>query len=203
MLISDVKSKQWKKDVVKKLKSFAEKSPLLISFRIGYYKDVEGFFIECNQQKEKYFFRCVYEQDPKLFIHHIKEKILFLYPRVTQTLYEERPATAEDIADQIANGATLSTAKKTIKTFYGSKTWRIDKVLPWRQTFMLCLESAIDDKGLPITIVNEQRKYQYNGSAVIYLKNYRTGQFKDSTDAGDQFFSKANLITRLPIIEDD
>lgn len=196
MLISDVSSKQWKKDVIKKLKSFAEKSPLLISFKVGFHKDMEGFFIVCNQSNEKYFFRCVYEQDPKVFIHDIKEKILPLYPRVTQTLAKERPATAAEIADQIANGATLSTASKTVSTF-STKTWRIDKVLPWRQIFMLCLESETDESGLPVSIEDEQRKYQYNGSAVIYLKDYRQGTFKDTVDAGNHFFSKANLITRV------
>jgi hypothetical protein len=197
MLIDSINGNKWKKDIIKKISSFADKCPLLVSITTGTYKGADGVFIECNRSGNKYFFRWIYDQDQKEFVHDIKTKILKEYPRIVQVTYEEHEASAMEIAKQLEKGVELKDTKRVIRTSTGSKLWRIDKVLPWRQVFILDLEAVFDADGKNVDFAPEQRKYQYNSSAVIYLKDYRTGKFKTPIEAGDAFFNKSSLITTL------
>jgi hypothetical protein len=56
----------------------------------------------------------------------------------------------------------------------GSRTFHIDKVLPWKDIAILMLDNSTfeDDKE------GEQYRYKMNSSLVLYLKNYRTNKFK-------------------------
>src|SRR5574344_1745202 len=162
MLAESINGNKWVKDIMKKLTSFADKCPLLLSITTGNCKGCQGVYIDCHQSNRKYFFKLLYDQDQKEFIHNIKTKILPEYPRIIQFTYEEHQASAMEIAEQLEKGADISNVNHTIKNFTGSKLWRIDKVLPWRQVFILELESIFNSEGQLLKIDKpEQRKYQY------------------------------------------
>ena len=50
-------------------------------------------------------------------------------------------------------------------------------------------------------LINEDNKKQYcyrmDGFSIYFLKNYRTGKYKDIFEAGDEFFKRSTLIKEL------
>lgn len=198
MIVESVDGKQWTKTVMQKLKSFGKKCPLLIKLYTGSYKGDQGVYIECIQPNNRYFFPWKYDQDPKEFIYDIKTHLVPLYPRLIKEEYSEHKTTPDEAAEQLEKGATLKTITPVVRQHEYTDIWRIDRVIPWSQQFILKLEQRFDKDGKPVEIENAiTKKYLYKGSAVIYLRNYRQQQFKTPKEASDAFFSSANLVCTL------
>ena len=129
-------------------------------------------------------------------------KLLHEYPRVKEILYTERPATAMDVAKEIEQGVPLNETSKVVRTYKGYIVWRIEKVLSWKEIFILYPEAHYDENNVKVPF-NEpkQYRYQYNGSTILYLTKYRSGRFSDNDEASREFFRNASLINTLNIKE--
>ncbi len=185
---------------MRKLTSFADKCPLLLSISTGLYKGIDGVFIKVSGSEHKYFFKFDIEADQKAFIHSIKEKLLPEYPRLVEQLYENRQATSLDIAKQLEQGIPLNNVQKVIKTYLGYRVWRIEKVFSWNKLFFLYPERVVDESGNEVTDYDKlQYRYEYNGSSILFLKKYRTKEFKDEIEAASEFFRNANLINTVNV----
>ena len=66
------------------------------------------------------------------------------------------------------------------------ETYRIDKILALEDKFILVNEAT-----------GEQFNYKMNSSGIFFLKNYRSGVYKDLFEAGDAFFRKSTLVEKL------
>lgn len=198
MIVESTNGKQWTKTVMQKLKSFGEKCPLLVKITTGVYKNVQGVYIECIQPNNKYFFPWKYDQDPKAFIYEIKNQLVPLYPRLIKEEYSEHTTTPMEAAEQLEKGATLQTITPVVRQHEYTDIWRIDRVIPWSQFFILKLEQRFNAEGQPVELTDSiTRKYVYNGSAVIFLRKYRQNAFKSPKEASEEFFNSSNLICTL------
>ena len=170
-------------EFIKKFTSFAEKSPILLSF----VTDDLGVTIVHENSSLKYF----YEWDPtipvKSFIHHIKQDLSYNhYPRISREVEITRAPTEEEIADKIAkNEWTVDNVPETI-SYRKIETFKLDKFLAMKDEFVLIDEDT-----------NKQYCYKMNGSGIYFLKNYRENKFKDPLTAGEEFFKKSTLVTEL------
>ena len=202
MIQSTINGTKWIRNVMQKLTSFADKCPLLLNISSGLYHGIDGVYIEVRGSERKYFFKWAIGEDPKKFVHNIKIKLLQEYPRVKEILYTERPATAMDVAKEIEQGVPLNETSKVVRTYKGYIVWRIEKVLSWKEIFILYPEAHYDENNVKVPF-NEpkQYRYQYNGSAILYLTKYRSGRFSDNDEASREFFRNASLINTLNIKE--
>ena len=203
MVQSTINGTKWVRNIMQKLTSFADKCPLLLNISSGLYHGIDGVYIVVRGPEKKYFFKWgAIGQDPKKFVHNIKMKLLPEYPRVKELLYTERPATAMDIAKEIEQGVSLDNTSKIIKTYKGYIIWRIEKVLSWKEIFILYPEARYDENGVKLPLDEpKQYRYQYNGSAILYLTKYRSGRFKNNDEASEEFFKNASLINTLNVKE--
>ena len=174
-------------EFTKKFTSFAEKSPILLSF----VTDELGVTIVHENSGLRYF----YEWDPtipvKSFIHHIKQDLSYNhYPRISREVEITRSPTEEEIADKIAkNEWTVDNVPETI-TYRKMETFKLDKFLAMKDEFVLIDEDT-----------QTQYCYKMQGSGIYFLKNYRTGKYKSPLEAGNEFFERSNLINKLTNIK--
>lgn len=191
MIYQNINSDTWRKVTIRKLLSFCEKCPVLLSTQTGYQGGEEGIFITHKNSGKKYFFPWNFNEDPKVFIHKIKE---FLeprhYPVLEQDIYEVHEFTPEELAIQIEKGGDVNSLTKSEERVAEQKYWRIDKSILWREIFILV---EIDATGKRKD--NKQYRYNYELSSVNFLKKYRDGEFKDIKEAGAEFFGHASLVS--------
>ena len=203
MIQSTINGTKWIRNVMQKLTSFADKCPLLLNISSGLYHGIDGVYIKVRGSEKKYFFKWVIGEDPKKFVHNIKTKLLSEYPRIKEELYTERQASAMDIAKEIEQGISLDKASKIIRSYKGYIIWRIEKVLSWKEIFILYPEARYDENGTKLPFEEpKQYRYQYTGSAILYLTKYRSGRFKDNDEASKEFFKNASLINTINVKEE-
>lgn len=182
MIYNKIDSNEYKEEFRKKFKNFGEKAPIIISFIV----DDLGVTIIHENSKLKYFYEWDFTIPVKSFIHKIKQDISFKhYPRITKKEVITRLYSSEEVADLLSKGANIDSLPEFI-TEEKIITYRIDKILALKDEFVLIDEDT-----------NEQFVYKMNSSSIYFLKNYRSGHFKDIEEAGDFFFKKSKLLTKL------
>lgn len=181
MLHEKIDSEKYKAELIKKLSNFCEKAPVLLSFVTS---DAGVTIIHTNSEK-RYEFPWDFTIPVKSFIHDIKQVLVENhYPRLVQTIEEEVPVTPEEQAKMLEDGAEADDLPTT-KTIVRKKMWRIDRVIVWRDIFIL-----VDEES------NEQYRYKMHKSCVFFLKNYRSGKYTLET-AADYFFRNSMLLNKI------
>jgi len=192
MIAETINGEKWKQTAVKKLISFCEKCPCLLSIKTAVHKGDDGVFVIHKNTGMQYFFPWDYNLDPKDFIHNIK---VFLekkhYPILIETITEEHKLSKEELALMVEEGRSINDLPQYEERVKEKVLWRIDKVILWKDIVILV---KIDNKNNEIS---NQYRYKYNKSLVIFLKKYRSGDFKTLEEAGDDFFKNAILVNEI------
>lgn len=192
MIAETINGEKWKQTAVKKLISFCEKCPCLLSIKTAVHKGDDGVFVIHKNTGMQYFFPWDYNLDPKDFIHNIK---VFLekkhYPILIETITEEHKLSKEELALMVEEGRSINDLPQYEERVKEKVLWRIDKVILWKDIVILV---KIDNKNNEIS---NQYRYKYNKSLVIFLKKYRSGDFKTLEEAGNDFFRNAILVNEI------
>ena len=192
MIAETINGEKWKQTAVKKLISFCEKCPCLLSIKTAVHKGDDGVFVIHKNTGMQYFFPWDYNLDPKDFIHNIK---VFLekkhYPILIETITEEHKFSKEELALMVEEGRSINELPQYEERVKEKILWRIDKVILWKDIVILV---KIDNKNNEIS---NQYRYKYNKSLVIFLKKYRSGDFKTLEEAGNDFFKNAILVNEI------
>lgn len=177
---------KYKDSFVKKFESFADKSPILLSF----YTDDLGVTIIHENSQTRYFYEWSPEIPIKSFIHHIKQDLsINHYPRIARKVEITRKPTDEEVAKMIEKGTSVDEVPPTI-TYKKNEIYRIDKIIAMKDEFVLIDEDT-----------NKQSCYKMDGSSIYFLRNYRNGEYKDIYEAGNDFFKKSHLLRELDKVE--
>lgn len=192
MIAENINGDKWKQTTVKKLLSFCEKCPCVLSIKTATYQGEDGVFVIHKNTGMQYFFPWDYEMDPKDFIHNIKT---FLekkhYPILVETITEEHKLTNEELAMMVEEGKSIQELPQYEKRIKEKKLWRIDKVILWKDIVILV---EIDEQG---NTLSNQYRYKYNKNLVIFLKKYRSGEYSSLEEAGDEFFNNSILVNEI------
>jgi len=181
MLHTKIDSEKYKAEFIKKLSNFCEKSPVLLSFVTA---DDNVTLIHANTGK-RYSFEWDFTKPVKTFIHEIKEVLVANhYPRMIETIASEVSLTPEEQAALLEEGTSPENLPST-RTVTTQRLWRIDRVIVWRDIFILVDENTGD-----------QYRYKLNKSCVFYLKNYRNGRFTLES-AWDYFQKNSVLLNKI------
>lgn len=182
----------WEDTFQKKFTNFCKKSPVLIKMQIKLEQGVKGVLITNSSTDEKYFFQFDYDMNVKDFIADIKRLLVEKhYPRVTENVFDRHEKTNAELAQELESGKSIDSLDKYAVEQIGTRTFRIDKILPWKENVFLVLESSTVPGDIPGTVY----RYQYSKSIVLFLRNYRTGKLSSIDEASDEFFSNAFLIS--------
>jgi len=177
MLHTKIDSEKYKAEFIKKLSNFCEKSPVLLSFVTA---DDGVTIIHANTGKQ-YVFEWDFTKPVKTFIHEIKEVLVVNhYPRMVENIVSEIPLTPEEQAKLLEEGVEPDKLPTTRKETT-QRMWRIDRVIVWRDIFILVDEATGD-----------QYRYKLNKSCVFFLKNYRSGKF--TLESAWDYFSKNSVL---------
>jgi len=192
MIAENINGDKWKQTTVKKLLSFCEKCPCVLSIKTAVHQGEDGVFVIHKNTGMQYFFPWDYSVEPKDFIHSIKS---FLekkhYPILIETITEEHKLTKEELALMVEEGKSIQELPQYEKRIKEKKLWRIDKVILWKDIVILV---QIDNKG---NTISNQYRYKYNKNLVIFLKKYRSGEYADLEEAGNEFFNNSILVNEI------
>lgn len=192
MIAENINGDKWKQTTVKKLLSFCEKCPCVLSIKTAVHQGEDGVFVIHKNTGMQYFFPWDYSVEPKDFIHGIKT---FLekkhYPILVETITEEHKLTKEELALMVEEGKSIQELPQYEKRIKEKKLWRIDKVILWKDIVILV---QIDNKG---NTISNQYRYKYNKNLVIFLKKYRSGEYADLEEAGNEFFNNSILVNEI------
>ncbi len=192
MIAENINGDKWKQTTVKKLLSFCEKCPCVLSIKTAVHQGEDGVFVIHKNTGMQYFFPWDYSVEPKDFIHNIKT---FLekkhYPILVETITEEHKLTKEELALMVEEGKSIQELPQYEKRIKEKKLWRIDKVILWKDIVILV---QIDNKG---NTISNQYRYKYNKNLVIFLKKYRSGEYADLEEAGNEFFNNSILVNEI------
>lgn len=193
MIYENINSDKWKQITIKKLLSFCDKSPVLLSTQTGIKDGKEGVTITHKNTGAEYFFPFDYTKDPQVFIHEIKEFLIPKhYPLLIEEIYESHELTPLELAEKIEKGAKVDELSRHEMKLTAKKLWRIDKCIVWKDIAIL-VPLNMDGTEKETT----QYRYKYNGSLVVFLRNYRSGVYKSLEEAGKTFFSNSILINEI------
>jgi hypothetical protein len=196
MLLHEITSKAFKDEFSQRFSSFAKKSPVVLSMVIKIQNGEEGALITHTNSNSKYFFPFPIGEGISVKNFIAKIKLLLIenhYPRVIEEILEKHEFTTEELAKQLEEGHSLNGLNKYEMRVAGTRQFRIDKVLLWRNIFLLILEtSSFEDDE-----IGKIYRYKINISPVTFLRNYRSGKFKSLEEASNYFFSNSVLIDQL------
>ena len=182
MILKKIDSKEYKSLFIEKFTSFAEKSPVIISFAT----DDIGVTVVHENSGKKYFYPWDYVVPIKMFIHEIKKDLISNhYPRISREVLVERALTPEEQASYIAEGVSIEEVPTTV-TEKVTELYRIDKIIVMKDEFVIVNEKTL-----------QQYCYHMKSSAFAYLRSYRTGKFSDIEEAGRVFFDNCTLVKEL------
>ena len=186
MIENFVQEKKWKEEFTKKLSNMLKKCPASFRMRIDSEKGDSVCYITHIGTNKKYRYTLDYNENVKDFIAKIKQDISIHFPILQQDIYKMVELTPIEIAKkcEMSNSVEVDMMENRL---IATKFWRIDKVILWKNTFILVNQNDKSEKQL----------YKFNGSSVSFLRNYRMGKFNSLKEAGDTFFSKAELIKVL------
>lgn len=192
MIAENINGDKWKQTTVKKLLSFCEKCPCVLSIKTASHNGEDGVFVIHKNSGMQYFFPWNYNQDPKDFIHDIKTFIEKKhYPILVETVTEEHKLTSEELALIVEEGKSINELPQYEKRVKEKILWRIDKVILWKDIVILV---KIDKNG---NVLSNQFRYKYNKSLVIFLKKYRSGDYASLEEAGNEFFNNSILVNEI------
>jgi hypothetical protein len=154
----------------------------------------EGVLITHVNSNSKYFYPFNYDINPKDFIAQIKSFLVKNhYPRLIEEILEKHELSSEELAIEVEKGVDITKLNKYEMRVIGTRQFRIDKILSWKNIAILTLEeSSFEDDE-----INANFRYKFSGSIVIFLKNYRSGKFRTLEEASEYFFSNSLLIDRI------
>jgi hypothetical protein len=158
----------------------------------------EGVLITHVNSNSKYFYPFNYDLDPKDFIAQIKTLLVKNhYPRLIEEILEKHELSSEELAIKVEKGTDITELNKYEMRVVGTRQFRIDKILSWKNIAILTLEqsSFSDDE------IGASFRYKFSGSIVIFLKNYRSGKFKSLEEASEYFFANSLLIDSITKVE--
>lgn len=195
MLVQGISSQEWEDSFSKKFSSLCKKSPVLLKYSNRTQDGERGVLVTHVNTGLRYFYPFDYDMNVKDFIALVKKDISNKhYPRLVEDVLQAYEKTNEELAIELENGADAKSIKKYSMKSVGVRQYKIDKILSWKQIAILELEKS----SFPEDNLHTLYRYQYDGSLVIFLKNYRNGKFKNIEDASAVFFSNANLVDELP-----
>lgn len=182
MIYQYLNSKDYISNFVDKFHNFAQKSPILLSFVTS----DKGVTIVHENSNTKYFYEWDFSVPVKGFIHMIKQNLReYHYPRISREESIEVPLTDDDKANLLAEGTNINDLPKS-KTILQKQIYCIDKIIALKDVFIIINEAT-----------KESYRYKMNYSGIYFLKNYRSGKYKDLDEAGDFFFKKSTLLDKL------
>lgn len=195
MIDKSVNGKKWISTSIEKLKAYLTRAPIMVSNVIGTQDCQDGVFIIMDSLKKKLFFPFDYEMEPKAWVHNIKENLVGFYPRLIENITEEHILSPEEQALVVEKTNDLNNVPDIGYKIVRQNCWRIDKVLCYRDIFILYLEGSISnpDHNGEFTPATEpkMRRYKYAGSSVLLLKKYRQGNFGDVSEFSKDFFENS------------
>lgn len=190
MIDEKINGDKWKQQVMKKLISFCEKCPCVLSIKTTSYQGEQGVFLIHKGTDTKYFFPWDVDTDPMSFVHNVKETIKYKhYPLLIENEYENHKLTSDELAKKVADGTDIKDLEKYERRVVSQKLWRIDKVVLWKDVAIL-ERAPFKDEEVP----KNQFRYKYNNSLVVFLKKYRSGEFHSLEEAGDAFFGDNSML---------
>ncbi len=172
------------KDTIRKLMSFADRCPVLVSVK----SDESGITVIHTSTGTEYKFLWSENEnvEPKDFVAKVKEVLVRNhYPRLVRTYKESRPYTPHEVAEGLIQGKTVEDFENGKCTELKEELYRIESVMLWENKFILKQED--DDSGTAYI-------YRLHSSGAIFLTKYRNNEFRSIEEAGDYFFSNADLI---------
>lgn len=194
MLEQIITTKVWEETFQKKFSNFCKKSPVLLKMQVKIQDGNKGVLITHVNTETKYFFPFDYDANIKDFIAEIKRLLVAKhYPRIIEEILERHEKTNAELAVELESGKKVEELEKFCMRKTGERMYRIDKVLPWKETAFLVLENS----DIPGDVLGTQYHYKFDKSLVLYLRDYRTGKFKSIEDASDEFFNNAFLVSIL------
>lgn len=194
MLEQIITTKVWEETFQKKFSNFCKKSPVLLKMQVKIQDGNKGVLITHVNTETKYFFPFDYDANIKDFIAEIKRLLVAKhYPRIIEEILERHEKTNAELAVELESGKKVEELEKFCMRKTGERMYRIDKVLPWKETAFLELENS----DIPGDVLGTQYHYKFDKSLVLYLRDYRTGKFKSIEEASDEFFNNAFLVSIL------
>lgn len=200
MLVTQTTPKIWEDKFNSKFTNFCKKSPILLSILNKIQDGEKGVLVTHVNTNSKYFFPFDYEMDVKDFIAEIKKVLVENhYPRVIEEVLSKYEKTPEELAIEVENGTPVKELKAWKMQVVGNRMYRIDKILAWKNIAILTLEKSSFENDK----IGTSYRYKYNGSLVIFLKNYRSGKFSNLEEASEVFFSNSLLIDELSVKKEE
>lgn len=192
MLNKSVNGHKWVSTSLDKLKAYLSRAPIIVSDITGTVNGQDGVFIVLNDQKKKNFFPYEYETEPKVWVHKIKEWLVDYYPRLIETIKAPVELTADEKAMIVEETGSIENLPDYQEKVVQKNSWRIDKILAYREIFLLLKEGEIDSDGNFIKAEQPiMRRFKYTGSSIIFLKKYRSTTYKDLEKISNEFFENA------------
>lgn len=199
-----INGNEWTRKALEKMKAFLDRTPILITEIIGTQDCKDGVFIipegavNDSLEEVKLFFPFDYDMEPKTWVHNIREAIIPYYPRIVEPIYENVELTPKEMAIKAEEGVDISSIPKFEKRLIKRNCWRIDKILCFKDIFILTLEGT-DSKDGFTSCEPKMVRYKYQGSSVIYLNKLRNQEFKNYDEASKEFFNRAIFIDEVRV----
>lgn len=184
----------WEQDFQKRFIGFLKKSPVLITVQTKIQNGQKGTLLKHNNSGLTYFFPFNYTQNCKDYISDIKNLLVkFHYPRLIEEVYINTETTPEEAALLMEQGKNIKEISKFQVKKIGQRTFLIDKVLLWKSIFILKIEGSTFDED----VIGESWRYKFNGSGMLFLKNYRNNKWGSIEEASNYFFSHSLLVDHI------
>lgn len=199
-----INGNEWTRKALEKMKAFLDRTPILITEVIGTQDCKDGVFILPDGVTDnfgkplKIFFPFDYDMEPKSWVHNIRQSIIAYYPRIVESIYDNVELTPKEMAMKAEEGLDISSIPKFEKRLVKQNCWRIDKILCFKDIFILTLEGTrVNGEFTPCE--PQMARYKYQGSSVIFLSKLRNGEFKNWDAASKEFFSRATFIDEVRV----
>lgn len=198
MIKEVVDRRKWVSTAIDKLTAYLNRVPLTVNYAVENTRII--ITPECENSKE-FSFDFDYDLDPKTWVHNIKEELIPYYPRLVEKVYEEVELTSEELALRLVNGEDPQNIPRVEKRCVKMNGYRIDKVLCYKDIFLLTLESEAENpmKKADFKPVEPRMfRYKYVGSSVIFLNKLKERKV-DLITASEDFFKRAVLIDEVEV----
>ena len=199
MIAESKNGRKWVAQAMDKLHSYLSRAPIIVTDITS--TNGDGVYILHDDSKTKEFFQFDIDEEAKVWVHQIKEKLLFLYPRIIENVSTTIPTTSMDKAMFLEKGGKLNEVPATKDILTCQRLWRVDKVQLYKNIFILQLEGTREnpegDWNRDVGKIPIQNRYKYQSASVFFLSKYRNNEFKDEEEAGKFFFDNSIFIDEV------